>query len=306
MASLHRLAVVVLLASSLFLLAPARARGQDALAQAKNLYASAEYDQALAILNRVENASQGVEFDQYRALCLLALGRAEDAGIVMQRIVEKNPTFEPMDVSPKIQATFRDVRKKMLPMIVRQTYATAKTIFEGGDLDVAKGRFEAVIAQLDALDAMGANDVKDLRILSTGFLDLINRTTKVNAAAAAAVPPPAPAKPVREEAAAAPPLSSVIHSASESCVVAPVPISQPMPPLRPSRQESQTYEAVLSLVIDEKGSVTEAIVVGSLRPTYDAALRKAAAGWRFHPATKDGVPVKYRRNVAVRLTTEGQ
>jgi TonB family protein len=299
-----RLAVVALLACSFAGLAPEGVLGQEALAQAKSLYASAEYDQALAILNRVENASQGVEFDQYRALCLLALGRPDDAGIVIQRIVEKSPTFEPADVSPRVQATFRDVRRRVLPTIVRQTYADAKTVYEGGDLDRAKGRFEAVIAQLDALDAMGVGDLKDLRVLSTGFLDLITRTSKANALAAAP-PPAAVAKTIPKEP-PPPPAAAVIHGPNEPGITPPVPIDQTMPPWRPNRQESQTYEAVLSYVIDEKGAVIEATVVGSLRPAYDAALRRATASWRFRPATKDGVPVKYRRTIAVRLTTEGQ
>jgi protein TonB len=150
---------------------------------------------------------------------------------------------------------------------------------------------------------MGFGDLKDLRVLSTGFLDLITRTSKANALAAAP-PPVAAAKTTRAEP--PPPPAAVIHGPNEPGIKPPVPIDQTMPPWRPNRQESQTYEAVLSYVIDEKGAVIEATVVGSLRPAYDAALRRATANWRFRPATKDGVPVKYRRTIAVRLTTEGQ
>src|SRR6185295_4443522 len=116
------------------------------------LYASAEYEQALTILNAADLAARGVEVDQYRALCLLALGRNDDALQVIQRMVEKNPLFEPpaSQVSPRVQTTFRDVRKRMLPAIVRQTYTDGKTAFDAGDTDKAKERFERVVAEVEA------------------------------------------------------------------------------------------------------------------------------------------------------------
>jgi tetratricopeptide (TPR) repeat protein len=279
------------------------ATGQDSLARAKDLYASAEYEQALALLNGVELATGGVEADQYRALCLLAMGRTDDAQQVIQRIVEKNPLFEPSaaQVSPRVQTTFRDVRRRLLPTIVRQTYADAKAAFDAGDMDKAKGRFENVVAQLDALDTLGSKDFGDLRVLSRGFVDLIARTSKP-------APPPTPApaaQALREETAPVVPLvSSVIHTAGEAGITPPVTLSQEMPAWRPTRQDTQVYAAVLSMVIDETGAVSDVSIDGTLRPNYEQALRRAVPTWRFKPATKGGVPVKYRKVVAIRLTTD--
>lgn len=270
----------------------------DNLTRAKDLYASAEYEQALTILNGTDLAAASVEVDQYRALCLLALGRNDDALQVIQRIVEKNPLFEPSatQVSPRVQTTFRDVRKRMLPTIVRQTYAEGKAAFDVGEMENAKTRFERVLAEVDALESMGSKEFADLRLLAKGFVDLIARST-------APPPAPVPAPAVKREE--PPPRPSlVIHTVGEPGITPPVVISQTMPPWRPSRQDTRVYEAVVSIVIDETGAVTDFSIDGMLQPAYESALRRAAMSWRFRPATLKGVPVKYRKNVAVRLTAD--
>jgi len=283
------------------------AASQQTLAHAKDLYASAAYDEALAILNLADIPTDVVEVDQYRALCLLALGRGDDASQVIQRIVEKNPSFEPlaMQVSPRIQEVFRTVQRRVLPSLVRQAYADGKAAFESGNLERAKASFERVVANLNALDAMGSNELADLRILSNGFLDLVGTISKVPAR-----PEPSPPARASQPAVAAPSStitpSSTIHAAGEADVRPPVPISQVMPPWRPTKQETQTYEGVLVVLIDEKGAVTDVNVLGTLRPSYDALLRRAASGWRFQPAMMNGVPVKYRKVVAIRLTAENE
>jgi hypothetical protein len=302
-------AVVVVLVSGVAVLAPRTAAGQDALANAKGLYASAQYEEALSALNRVENASELVEADQYRALCLLALGRSDDARQIIQRIVEQNPSYEPSEaqMSPRVQETFRDVRRRVLPSIVKQEYADAKAAFADGEVERAKGRFERVVLHLDALDAMGSKDLGDLRILSNGFLDLMNSASKAVAppapvTAAREAAPPAPVTTARE--AAPPPSARTIHGVDEPDVVPPVALSQVMPPWRPGRQETQTYEGVLTIVIDETGAVTEVTAFGNLPPAYRELLTRAAGSWRFQPATRSGVPVKYRKLVAIRLRPE--
>jgi len=275
----------------------------DPLARAKDLYASAEYEQALTILSGVEFAAGGVEVDQYRALCLLALGRNDDALQVIQRMVEKYPLFEPpaTQVSPRVQTTFRDVRKRMLPAIVRQTYTDAKTAFDAGDMDKAKERFDRVVAEVDALEALGSKEFGDLRVLSKGFVDLIARNAKP---APPAVPPPAPTPAPAARETSPPPSPRAIHTVGEAGLTPPGVISQVLPPWRSTRQDTQTYEAVVSIIIDETGIVTDLSVQGVLPAGYEATLRRTAMAWRFRPATLNGVPVRYRKNVAVRLTPE--
>ena len=62
--------------------APAHAQLRDGrenpLTAARDLYASARYDEALAVLNGLPSdavASDRKSIEQYRSLCLLALGR---------------------------------------------------------------------------------------------------------------------------------------------------------------------------------------------------------------------------------------
>src|SRR5438477_4357780 len=82
---------------------------QDSLATARDLYSAAEYEDALMLLNRLRSAQHAPEdgktIDQYRAFCLLALGRASDAEQAIAAIVLAEPSFQPSrtDVSPRIR-----------------------------------------------------------------------------------------------------------------------------------------------------------------------------------------------------------
>ena len=286
-----RFTTALVYAWCLMALAPTALTGQDALARAKDLYAAAEYAEALAALNKIENPSGGIEFDQYRALCLLALGRNDEASKVIQQIAEKDPSFEPAQVSPRVQSTFRDVRRRVLPALVRQTYADAKSAFDSGAADRAKSGFQKVIAQLDALDKLGSRESNDLRVLSNGFLDLIAQTAK-----AAAPPPPPPPAPTP-----ATPSEPAVYTLGAVGVTPPIAISQAPPPWHPTRQDTMAYEGVLTILIDETGTATVVSITGRLKPNYEAQLRRAVSGWKFQPATKDRVPVKYRKTVAIRL-----
>src|SRR5262249_60928820 len=111
-----------------------------------------------------------------------------------QQIVEANPSFQPSDAqaSPRLKDAFRDVRRRVLPSIVRQTYFEAKLAFDRKDVEAAGIGFESVVALLEDTDAAGAGDLADLRMLSKGFLELI-KTTAPPAAASASTAAPAPA-----------------------------------------------------------------------------------------------------------------
>ena len=276
------------------------AADQDTLARAKALYTSAAYDEALALLNQFQNGSlnDALEVDQYRAFCLLALGRSDDAHQVIQRIVEANPTFHPSQtqMSPRLLEAFREVRRRVLPPMVRQSYADAKAAFDRKEFDKAGSGFNTVLTLLNDEDARASGDLTDLRMLSNGFLDLIKTMPVVEA-------PPAPALPAAEPA-PEPARATVpaVYDARSVDVTPPVPISQVAPPWHPTRQQLQTYEGTLTLVIDERGAVISISSDGNLTPEYAASLRKAASRWKYQPATRGGVPVQYRKQVAIHLS----
>jgi TonB family protein len=60
-------------------------------------------------------------------------------------------------------------------------------------------------------------------------------------------------------------------------------------------------EVVLAIVIDRTGAVGSVRVVNGDEP-FGAAAVAAAPGWRFEPATRDGVPFAVTRKVLIRFT----
>jgi len=295
-------AIVLAAVLATFVSTPAAA--QDTLARAKDLYASAAYDEALAILNKVDHATgtEGLEVEVYRAFCLMALGRADEARKVIQQIVEVNPTYQPSQaqMSPRLLDTFRDVRRRVLPTIVRQSYAEAKASFERKDFEQAGKQFDRVIALLDDGDLVASAELSDLRILSNGFVDLTKTMPQIAKAVPSSTPQPALASPIPPEPAPTP----AIYGLEDPDIMPPVVVSQVMPPWHPTRVESQFYEGTLVLVIDEKGDVTSVSSQGNLAPSYVILLNRAAKNWKFRPATRNGLPVKFRKIVAVRLNPD--
>ena len=64
---------------------------------AKDLYASARYDEALSVLNglRIGDAVDRKAIERCRSLCLLALGRASEAETAIAAVVREDPTYRP-------------------------------------------------------------------------------------------------------------------------------------------------------------------------------------------------------------------
>ena len=81
--------------------------GEDTLAAARELYASAAYEDALAVLNKLPDTNRPDEtrvVEQYRALCLLALGRTGEAERAIEAVVNGDPSYRPAsDVSPRVR-----------------------------------------------------------------------------------------------------------------------------------------------------------------------------------------------------------
>ena len=107
------------------------------LSAARDLYASARYDEALAVLNgiRPDDPPQRKSIEQYRSLCLLALGRGSEAETAIAAVVTADPLFQPSeaDASPRVRAAFSDVRQRLLPELARAQYAEAKASFDRKD-----------------------------------------------------------------------------------------------------------------------------------------------------------------------------
>src|ERR671919_2146565 len=88
-----------------------RLQAQPSLSAARDLYASAEYDEALRVLERLSTAAASSDerqsIDLYRTLCLLAVGRKDDADRAIEAIIARDPLFRPGDeLSPRTRSVF--------------------------------------------------------------------------------------------------------------------------------------------------------------------------------------------------------
>jgi protein TonB len=291
-------------AVTVLLLQAGVASAQDTLAAARQLYASAAYDEALAMLDRLKSGGPSDSaaaslIEQYRAFCLLAVGHQPDAERAMESLVAGDPTFRPDDaISPRLQSVFRDVRKRMLPVVIRQRYVSAKASFDQKAYQEAADQFDAVLKLLEAPEVVAADPaLADLRTVALGFRDLA-----ASAAAAAAAPSPSPPVPAAPSAPAPRPPQS-FYTADDPGVIAPVAIKQVVPPWPQGTPKltGRGQRAVLDIVINEDGAVESVVVRQSIATWYDEALVKAAKGWSYKPATRDGTPVRYRKLMQVVL-----
>jgi hypothetical protein len=235
--------------------------------------------------------------DQYRAFCLLALGRQADAERAIEEVVNGDAYYQPGegDVSPRVRTAFRTVRQRVLPGIVQQRYSMARATYDRKEWAAAADQFAKVIALIDDPDMEPAKkeSLGDLKTLAAGFLDL---------ARTAATPPPPP-KPQPPPQPVAPPPPS-IYSADDPGVVAPVTVRQDMPPfprLALPMGQPMRMHGLLEVLIAEDGSVENAILRRPISKLYDDPLLAAAKRWKYQPATKEGKAVKYRKVIDVAI-----
>ncbi len=185
---LHSLAALVLLVAF-----PTMGWSQESVQTAETLYASASYDEALALLERLQRQeltpSEVRVVNQQRAFCLLALGRAQDAELAIAAVVQADPTYRPdgASASPRVRNAFRDVRGRLLPGIVQVEYAEARKLYDASSWVAAASAFQrvsALAADQDLAEAQIAA-LADVKMVADGFAKL--------AEAAATPPPPPPA-----------------------------------------------------------------------------------------------------------------
>ena len=304
--------IVFVFSVGIALASPAAVRAEDSLRAAKDLYASAAYEDALAMLNRLNEAAGATagdgEVDQYRAFCMFALGHVEDAEKVAESIVRRDPLtqLESADASPRIQALFTAVRQRLLPSLIRERYRSARTGFERRDFATAEPLLVEVREMIAKAEEIGVNDERlaDISTLVDGFLQLIRaasseQTRAVAMAAPSFVTPPEPATQHRPSTngRSAP---DRIYSVRDSGVLPPKALSQSLPSISPAlanmtRTAGRTGS--MDVVIDEKGAVVDVTVRVSLHPAVDRRIADAARRWRYQPATKDGMPVQFVKSI---------
>jgi TonB family protein len=288
----------VLAATVALLLVHSTARAQDSLQAAKDLYASAAYEDALAVLGRLHAANPAPEVEQFRVFCLIALGKTADAEKAIQTVVAANPMFVPdaAEVPPRILDAFNRTRRQVMPELARSMYSDAKGAYERKDRDAAVTGFERLVRMIDSMDGSARDgSLTELRLLASGFLDLSRAlrpketdgvpSTVSASAVAAAVPAPAVPAPKPAE------------------IVPAIAIKQSMPPWMPGDGVSRqgTFVGEIRVHISALGRVEGAEIVRSVHPVYDRLLLNAARSWEYQPATRNGTATPSDQVIQVQL-----
>jgi TonB family protein len=263
---------------------------QDPLQSIKDMYASAAYEDALSAVTKLDAAGPNVDTEQYRVFCLVALGRVEEADQAVENLLTARPEYRPdaADASPRIQALFATVRRRIGPALVKRQYQQARAAMERKEREEAIAQFETMLRIADDADIRTDASVAELKELGAGFLDLSRAM-------------PVTPKPRAEAAAASglPPVRNVI--------VPPTVIQQRMPRWVPDPMSRATeFQGAIRVQISAEGRVVAAEMVKSVHPAYDQLLLRAARGWSYEPARKDGVAIPMEKTVEVTVAPPGK
>lgn len=291
---LHSLAVLVLVVAW-----PTMGWSQESVQAAQTLYASASYDEALALLERLPQQgltpSEVRVINQQRAFCLLALGRAQDAEQAIAAVVQGDPTYRPDEASasPRVRNAFRDVRGRLLPGIVQVEYVEARRLYDASSWPEAAAAFQRV-SSLAADQDLGQPQVAalaDLKMLADGFAKL---------ASSAATPPPPQAPEPAALAAPSPPSIDydAIFDGSQPDVVAPVTVRQDLPRWFSSNAPPRII-GLLEIIVAKNGVVERATLTQAIVGFFDRQVLDATKNWRYQPAHVNGQPVRFRKTIRI-------
>jgi tetratricopeptide (TPR) repeat protein len=272
-------------AFALLIALPAVARGADELDAAKDLYAAAAYDEALTALDRVRMTGPGAAssvylVQQYRALCLIALGRSDEAKKTVEDMVRSAPGRRAAkgELPPRLEALFHEARQRVLPVAAQEAYARGKAGYDARDYAAAALAFERAVTLLADPDVSPSPQLGDLRTLATGFLQLSRAGLS-----AKAIPPPS-------EAPAA------------SAETAPVTLVQTFPSWPSSLMAPKApLSGLIEVAIDATGKVAALKFVRRMNPIYDQMVETASKEWRYTPATRNGKPVAGSKTIVVNV-----
>jgi len=162
------------------------------LVAVKALFAAADYEGALRLLANAASGDDAVRAEEYRALCLLALGRSEEAARSIEEIFARDPLYavDPASVSPRMVSLVAAVRQRLLPVLARNLYAVARKNIEHREFAAAVAQLTEMNAVIDAAGPGAGLD--EVRVLGNGFLELA-RKEMADAAAGGSSPTSAPA-----------------------------------------------------------------------------------------------------------------
>jgi TonB family protein len=65
--------------------------------------------------------------------------------------------------------------------------------------------------------------------------------------------------------------------------------------------DARAWQGLLEVVIAESGEVLSARLLEPFHPAYDEQLLKAARAWKYRPAQKNGMPVRFLKLIGIRF-----
>jgi tetratricopeptide (TPR) repeat protein len=269
------------------------AAAQTDLNEAKTQYEGAAYEDALTTLTKTSASTPAdrVQLEQYRALCLIALGRLPEAERAVAALVDADPMYVPPSsvASPRVLAMVAEIRRKELPGVARRVLDSGRAAYEAKNIALAQRQFDLLLVLLDDPAMDGRPEREDLRVVAKGFSTLL-----------VAAPPSRPA-PTPETERPAPPSSSPPAAASTYVPAAVIQESLPVwTPPNPSIARNE-YSGAVKVRIGTDGRVKAASIDRPSHPAYDAVLLNTARSWLYKPAMQNGTPIESERVIAVRL-----
>jgi TonB family protein len=260
---------------------------QDTLEEAKAQYAAASYEEALSTLTRVASGpvASRVELEQYRAFCLLALGKTAEAERAIAALVAADPMYVPSSsvASPKVLSIVAEMRKKELPGVARRLLDDGRVAYKEKDFPRAQRNFDVLRKVLDDASMKGRPETEDLRAIADGFAAL---------SVAATAPAPSPS--------AAPAPVTVLRP---DTMVEAIPLQQEVPVWVPpdAIAGAREYMGAIKVRIGADGRVKSATIETPTHPGYDARILQASRQWVYRPATRNGQAVESEKVIAFQL-----
>ena len=293
------------------LAAPVWAQDSPSIA-ARDLYAAARYDEALMMLNGLRPQESGNptalrSIEQYRSLCLLALGRSAEAEAAIAAVVNADPMYLPTETeaSPRVRSAFSEVRQRQLPEIARSRYASAKAAFDRKEYS---GRRTAVPRAAPAHRRSGHGRTAGRSADARRRLRRPQRRLG-GAAAGTEVKPEVRQSRGRKRrraavrrAAASRPIRSASSAPTTKAWSARSSIRQDVPRV-PTQVASQARDrGLLDVTIDEQGRVIQVAAADVDSPDFDSQLLVGGARLAVSAGDPERPPVKFRKIIQITVS----
>jgi hypothetical protein len=239
---------------------------------APRLSSAASRGSAVAVRPPARNDTLEAE---HRASDLLASGRGDEAAIVFDALIMKDPHYrlDPSRSSPEAISALRASKRAILPVLARRQYEEAQSALDAGDYTVAIAKGDRALSIIDDPDL--GEDVVELRGTITNMLGL-----------AFAV------RTAEEE---------TIYTSADANVVAPRPVGRQLSAASLVVRASSKATGRLEILIGRTGRV-EAVKLNTPTNGYhDRMIVSAVKAWHYRPALRNGRPVRYYLVMSISL-----